>query len=87
MHRQHKTNRPGGFPGKIKDNMKPKNIKTLSQFVDFLNNCEDYPVFEANEIIERNGWEDLQGQDYDVCRSEEGMVTMTEPGNFIVVFF
>lgn len=67
--------------------MKPKNIKTLSQFVEFLNNCEDYPVFEATEIIERNGWEDLQGQDYDVCRSEEGMVTMTEPGNFIVIFF
>jgi hypothetical protein len=62
-----------------------KEIKTLSEFADYLNNCEDYPAFEATEIIEQNGWNDTQEDTFDVCNDGSHKVTMMNSGLFDVV--
>lgn len=59
-----------------------KEIKTLSEFASYLNNCEDYPAFEATEIIEQNGWCDMQEDTFDVCNDGSHKVTIMDGGLF-----
>ena len=61
-----------------------ENVTTLEGFAQFLNDSDEYPVFEADEIIERNGWEACE-DDSEVCRFGGKRLEMNERGKFEVV--
>lgn len=64
----------------------PKNsVCDFESFAQFLNDTDDYPVAEAEEIIERNGWE-LCEDDSEVCRFGGKKIERNERGKFEVVY-
>lgn len=64
--------------------MKPSEIRTLNEFANFLNESDDYPVLDADEIIERNGWQYCKN-DYDVCSHNGEKISLMESGKWEVV--
>ena len=60
-------------------------INTLDQLAEVINANEDYPVDTVTEAIERNGWKDLQGTEFDVCSSDVEKVTFDDACMAIVV--
>lgn len=62
-----------------------RKIKTISELCEYLNSLEDYPVFEVEEIIEENGWNDTYDNEFDVCDDGEYKITMMDNGLFEVV--
>lgn len=60
-------------------------INTLDQLAEVINANEDYPVDTVTEAIERNGWEDLQGTEFDVCSDGKEMVSFDSNGEARVV--
>ena len=61
--------------------MKAEEVKTLCQLVEFINEREEWSL-EVTEIIERNGWQDITGEERGVCIDAEGneMVVINDNG-------
>ena len=62
-----------------------KKIKTLEDLAEAINKDEDYPLVLVNTAIEENGWEDLQGTEFDVCSDRKEMVSFDSDGEARVV--
>ena len=65
--------------------MKANEVKTLSELVEFINSNEDYNL-EVTDIIERNGWNDEQGETYGVCSYNNDKVVINEQGEAEVIY-
>lgn len=62
-----------------------KKIETLEDLAEVINKDEDYPLVLVNTAIEENGWEDLQGTEFDVCSDGKEMVSFDSNGEARVV--
>lgn len=58
-------------------------INTLEKFCDYVNSCDEWPS-DAHEIIEKNGWKEIDN-DWDVCSHNGELVTFGEDGLLKVV--
>lgn len=59
--------------------MKATEVKTLEQLVEFINERDEWSI-EVSNIIENNGWQDLSGDEFDVCQDENKKVSINENG-------
>ena len=61
--------------------MKAAEVKTLGQLVEFINEREEWSL-EVTDIIESNGWQDINGEERGVCLDAEGneMVVINDKG-------
>ena len=60
--------------------MKAAEVKTLEQLVEFINERDEWSN-EVSDIIESNGWQDLSGDEFDVCQDGNQKVAINENGN------
>lgn len=56
----------------------------LESFAQFLNDSDDYPISDVEEIISRNGWEACEEDCEFVCRSGDQAIEIGEKGKFEV---
>lgn len=61
-----------------------KKISKLSEFCEYLNSCEEWPI-EANKIIEANDWIDLTGTEFEVCSDFSDKIIINDDGTYSVV--
>lgn len=56
-----------------------KTIKNLYELTELINSSEDYPleIVEA-AAIETNGWQDLTGNEYEVCANKKNKLVLDE---------
>nr|WP_295440290.1 hypothetical protein [uncultured Prevotella sp.]DAV55024.1 MAG TPA: hypothetical protein [Caudoviricetes sp.] len=59
--------------------MKVAEVKTLEQLVEFINERDEWSN-EVSDIIESNGWQDLSGDEFDVCQDGNQKVSINENG-------
>lgn len=59
-------------------------IKTLEEFAELINSSEEWKL-EFNEIIKKNGWEDLTDDDWDICKDRNRRLTFTEETIAVIV--
>lgn len=59
--------------------MKAAEVKTLEQLVEFINERDEWSN-EVSDIIESNGWQDLSGDEFDVCQDGNQKVAINENG-------
>lgn len=59
--------------------MKATEVKTLEQLVEFINERDEWSI-EVSNIIENNGWQDLSGDEFDVCQDGNKKVSINENG-------
>ena len=59
--------------------MKAAEVKTLEQLVEFINERDEWSN-EVSDIIENNGWQDLSGDEFDVCQDGKQKVAINENG-------
>lgn len=52
-------------------------VKTLEEFAELINSSEEWKL-EYNDIIKKNGWEDLSDDDWDICREDNRRLTFVE---------
>ena len=57
-----------------------KTIKTLQQLADYINSQEVYHTDTITEIIEYNGWIDMQHTEFDICTDGKEKITINGNG-------
>lgn len=65
--------------------METKEVKTLGQLAEFINECEDWSL-EVSGIIEANRWKDITGEERGVCLCEESneKVVLNDEGEAVI---
>ena len=62
-----------------------KNITTLDQLTDYINESNDWQL-DVEDIIELNGWHSDCGETYGVCHDDKGnKVVINEQGDAEVI--
>lgn len=61
--------------------MNKMEVRTLAQLVEFINERDEWSL-DVSDIIERNGWQDITGEERGVCLDAESneMVVINDKG-------
>ena len=59
-------------------------VNSLEEFAELINSSEEWKL-EFNDIIKKNGWEDLTDDDWDVCREDNRRLTFVEEREGMIV--
>ena len=63
-----------------KQDINATEVKTLEQFVEFINERDEWSN-EVSDIIENNGWQELTYNEFDVCQDGDQKVAINENGD------
>lgn len=63
--------------------METTKITTLEQFAELINESREWRA-DFYSIIESNGWEDLTGDYYNICRSNNRTLYIGEDGRCVI---
>lgn len=64
--------------------MTTNNVMTLDVFAELINNSDEWKT-SFNEIIEKNGWEDLTDDEFNICRDGNKLLTIDENGQAVII--
>lgn len=64
--------------------METKNIKTMQDLANYLNEAEDLDVTFLEETIEANGWVDDCGTEWGICHNDREKVIINDDGKAVV---
>lgn len=58
-------------------------IKTLDDLCRYINASDDYDNRLIDAVIEKNGWVDMQGENFGICRDNNHVAEFGEKGAYV----